>query len=107
MLALVVLTPLHDRGGALRACGRLASDMDAHAQTWWQPAQREALNETKRKITAVETGSCTWDCANRATMLEPLAADVLMNNVPGDFLEAGVASGGISIFMAAMLRVAV
>jgi len=39
-------------------------------------------------------------------MLEPLAADVLMNDVKGDFLEAGVASGGISIHMTAILLAA-
>ena len=48
---------------------------------------------------------CMWDCVRRATMMEPLAADVLQRGVPGDFLEAGVFRGGIAIHMAAMLAV--
>ena len=49
---------------------------------------------------------CMWDCYRRATMLEPLASDVLRNDVPGDFVEAGVFRGGIAIHMAAILAVA-
>lgn len=49
-----------------------------------------------------------WDAFRRASMLEPLAADVLFGPtpVPGDFMEVGVFKGGISLFMASMLRVA-
>ena len=47
-----------------------------------------------------------WDTSRRATMLEPLAADVLRQGVPGDFLEAGVFRGATSLFMAEMLRCA-
>tara|TARA_B110001452_G_scaffold96042_1_gene79396 strand:- start:804 stop:1478 length:675 start_codon:yes stop_codon:yes gene_type:complete len=107
--ALLFLASVSDRGGALRACGRLATAADAAAQAWWKPAQLEMLNETKRLVTNTESelgAACTWDCFNRATMLAPLAADILQSGVKGDFLEAGVASGGISIFMAAMLHAA-
>jgi len=51
----------------------------------------------------VEGAVCGWDCYQRMTMLEPLAFDVLTKNIPGDFVEAGVYRGGISVFMAAML----
>jgi len=107
--ALLFLASVSDRGGALRACGRLATAADAAAQAWWKPTQLEMLNETKRLVTNTESelgAACTWDCFNRATMLAPLAADILQSGVKGDFLEAGVASGGISIFMAAMLHAA-
>lgn len=36
-------------------------------------------------------------------MLEPLVVDVLRNHVEGDFLEAGVLRGGVSICLTAML----
>lgn len=39
-------------------------------------------------------------------MLEPLAFEIFKTNVPGDFLEAGVLYGGLSIYMGALLRVA-
>ena len=47
--------------------------------------------------------ACRWDCYRRASMLEPLVAAVLRDNVSGDFLEAGVFKGGIAIAMAAMM----
>lgn len=47
--------------------------------------------------------ACRWDCYRRATMLEPLVEAIFRDNVPGDFLEAGVFKGGIAIAMAAML----
>ena len=47
---------------------------------------------------------CAWDCYRRATMLEPIAARILDRGVEGDFCEAGVLYGGISIHMAAMLH---
>ena len=47
--------------------------------------------------------ACCWDCYRRASMLEPLAARVFADNVPGDFMEAGVFKGGIAIFMTALL----
>jgi len=47
-----------------------------------------------------------WDAYRRITMLEPLAADVLFPPaVPGDFLEAGVFRGGVSLYLATLLRV--
>ena len=42
-------------------------------------------------------------CSRGVEALEPLAADVLQKQVPGDFVEAGVFTGGVSIFMTAML----
>lgn len=93
-----------DRGGALRACGRLAVAEDSHAFSWWSASQRALLNQSIGSLALSE--ACAWDCVHRAMMLEPLVADVLMNNVKGDFLEAGVASGGISIHMTAMLLAA-
>jgi hypothetical protein len=47
--------------------------------------------------------ACQWDCYRRASMLEPLMNDIFEQNVPGDFCEAGVYKGGISIFMASAL----
>lgn len=47
--------------------------------------------------------ACRWDCYRRATMLEPLAEAIFRDNIPGDFLEAGVFKGGIAIAMAAMM----
>lgn len=47
-----------------------------------------------------------WDCYRRATMLEPLAAAVLRENVAGDFAEAGVYRGGLSIYLTALLLAA-
>ena len=49
--------------------------------------------------------ACQWDCYRRASMLEPLIDDIFERNVPGDFCEAGVFKGGISIFMASALAV--
>ena len=48
--------------------------------------------------------ACQWDCWRRATMLEPLAWDVLHNGIAGDFIEAGVYKGGISVHMEALLH---
>ena len=47
--------------------------------------------------------ACRWDCYRRATMLEPLAVAIFRDNIPGDFLEAGVFKGGIATAMAAMM----
>jgi hypothetical protein len=47
--------------------------------------------------------ACRWDCYRRATMLEPLAEAIFRDNIPGDFLEAGVFKGGIATAMAAMM----
>ena len=103
-LLLTATLPLHDRGGALRACGRLATPQDASANSWWRPEARALLNATLQRLSG--SNACAWDCIHRAIMLEPLAANVLKNGVKGDFLEAGVASGGVSIFMAATLLAA-
>ena len=107
IILMLLLAPLRiaaDRGGALRACGRLAVAEDGHAHGWWSARQRALLNESLGSLALSE--ACAWDCMHRAMMLEPLAADVLMNDVKGDFLEAGVASGGVSIHMTAMLLAA-
>lgn len=48
-------------------------------------------------------GACRWDCYRRATMLEPMAEAIFRDNIPGDFLEAGVFKGGIAIAMAATM----
>ena len=99
------LASVSDRGGALRACGRLATATDATALAWWKLEQLEMLNETKGSSpTRAELGPRTWDCANRATMLVPLAADIL-SGVRGDFLEAGGVGRHLH-FMAAMLHAA-
>ena len=86
----------------------------AAAQQWSAP-QRAYLEAVKRSLIGNGTTSptklnefderavCRWDCYQRMTMLEPLAADVLQKQVPGDFVEAGVFTGGVSIFMTAML----
>ena len=47
--------------------------------------------------------ACRWDCYRRATMLEPMAEAIFRDNIPGDFLEAGVFKGGIAIAMAATM----
>mmetsp|Transcript_23160 Transcript_23160/g.68041 ORF Transcript_23160/g.68041 Transcript_23160/m.68041 type:complete len:292 (+) Transcript_23160:99-974(+) len=47
-----------------------------------------------------------WDAYRRATMLEPLAADIFRSGVEGDFAECGVFRGGISLVMAVMLKAA-
>ena len=49
---------------------------------------------------------CYYDCYRRMASLEPLVADILRRGVEGDFLEAGVYRGGISIYLAALLRAA-
>ena len=81
----------------------------------WSSQQRAYLESVKRSLIGNGTTSpkklnefdegavCRWDCYQRMTMLEPLAAHVLQNNVLGDFVEAGVFTGGVSIFMTAML----
>ena len=89
------------------------------SRRYWTTSQRAYLNQTKRCVIGptisaepshVKVGdpnaACMWDCHRRASMLEPLAADVLRRSVPGDFIEAGVFKGGVSIFLAAMLRAA-
>ena len=88
----------------------------------WTPQQRDYLNQIKRcvagrinmtymdrqhdklKLYGLKDGSpCAWDCERRATMIEPLAADLKRRGVAGDFIEAGVYRGGLSIAMAAIL----
>ena len=81
----------------------------------WSVEQREALDAVKRRLIGNASATpktnldgdtsavCMWDCYRRMTMLEPLASDVLQKGVPGDFLEAGVFRGGISIHLAAIL----
>ena len=83
----------------------------------WRPEQRATLNALKLRLignaSAKPTNNlrgdasavCMWDCFRRATMLEPLVSHLLQRHVPGDFLEAGVFRGGISIYMAALLAV--
>jgi len=46
-----------------------------------------------------------WDAHRRMSMLEPLAADVISSGIKGDFVEAGVFRGGISLFMANLLKI--
>ena len=82
----------------------------------WTPAQAGYLEQTKvsviggahkyprRLAQGNSSAPCAWDCYRRATMLEPLVSWVLDKGVEGDFCEAGVLYGGISIYMAAMLR---
>ena len=82
----------------------------------WTPAMAGYLEEVKMRVIGGahkyprrlargnDTAPCAWDCYRRATMLEPLAARILDRGVEGDFCEAGVLFGGISIYMAAMLR---
>ena len=84
--------------------------------TEWAPAQAAYLEYTKKRLIGGahryprrlaignSTAPCAWVCYRRATMLESLAADVMNRGVEGDFCEAGVLFGGISIYMAAMLR---
>ena len=96
------------------------SRLDALAQldaSFWSPSERILINSTKLCIigehgkpflwrSASPKGQtiCGWDCYRRATMLEPLLAEVLRDGVPGDVVEAGVYKGGISIALAAMLH---
>ena len=89
-------------------------NMARHAE--WAPAQAAYLEYTKMRLIGGahryprrlaignSTAPCAWDCYRRATMLEPLAAQIINRGVEGDFCEAGVLFGGISIYMAAMLR---
>ena len=49
---------------------------------------------------------CQFDCFRRMRMLEPLVSDLLQSRVEGDFLEAGVLKGGISIYLGQLLNVA-
>ena len=84
----------------------------------WTPSQYAYLERIKnsiigstnrysrRLVAGDPMAPCAWDCYRRATMLEPLAHEIFATNVPGDFLEAGVLYGGVSIFMAALLRAA-
>jgi hypothetical protein len=81
----------------------------------WLDAQRSYLESVKRALIGNATTSpkklnefdasavCKWDCYQRMTMLEPLIDYVLKTNVPGDVVEAGVFTGGVSIYLAAML----
>lgn len=81
----------------------------------WSDAQRAYLESVKHALIGNATTSpkklnefdatavCKWDCYQRMTMLEPLLDYVLQNNVPGDVVEAGVFTGGVSIYLAAML----
>jgi len=64
----------------------------------------DAYKWPRRIYSGDDKAACAWDCYRRASMLEPLAAELLRHGVPGDFLEAGVLNGGVSIFMAALLR---
>ena len=70
-------------------------------------AKRCAIGKGKRfpsdNLDGDMAAACRWDCYRRATMLEPLAAHVFEQDVPGDFMEAGVFKGGIAIAMTAML----
>ena len=84
--------------------------------TEWLPAQAAYLEHTKMRLIGGahryprrlaignSTAPCAWDCYRRATMLESLAADIINRGIEGDFCEAGVLFGGMSIYMAAMLR---
>ena len=60
-----------DRGGALRACGRLAVAKDGHALGWWSARQRALLNQSIGSLALSE--ACAWDCVHRADPL-PLCA---------------------------------
>ena len=60
-----------DRGGALRACGRLAVAEDGHAFSWWSASQRALLNQSIGSLALSE--ACAWDCVHRADPL-PLCA---------------------------------
>jgi hypothetical protein len=83
----------------------------------WSAQQRSALESLKLALIGNATAAprqnmdgdpnatCKWDCYRRATMLEPLAWDVLARGVPSDFLEAGVYRGGIATHLAALLAV--
>ena len=90
----------------------LAAQAALAARQQWSPAQRAYLESVKRSLigpNATMTPSrlnqfdpdavCKWDCYQRMTMLEPLAAEIFNSNIPGDFVEAGVFTGGTSIFM--------
>ena len=83
----------------------------------WSPSEREYVERVKRALVGNSTLSprtlnaggdptavCRWDCYQRMTMLEPLV-DHVLNAVEGDFVEAGVYTGGISIFLSALLCV--
>ncbi len=93
-------------------------------QSRWTELQLQEFNETKNFIVGRmrslpplaaygnnyrdKDSMGWWDARRRATMLEPLAADILLgdNRVPGDFLEAGVFRGGTSLHLATILRAA-
>ena len=103
-----------DKAGARQVEARELSRLSTAQE--WTPEQRDYLERTKRKLIGQadarpkhildgdESAPCFWDCYRRCTMLEPLVNDIIKNNIPGDFLEAGVFHGGISVFMAAMLH---
>jgi len=83
---------------------------------YWKPEQRKYAEAVKKCVIGEgrmapasnhegdPKAPCQWDCYRRASMLEPLVAEILQRGVPGDFVEAGVYRGGISVFMAALLR---
>jgi len=83
---------------------------------YWKPEQRKYAEAVKKCVIGEgrmapasnhegdPKAPCQWDCYRRASMLEPLVAEILHRGVPGDFVEAGVYRGGISVFMAALLR---
>lgn len=52
------------------------------------------------------TAVCMYDCYRRMRALEPLVSSVLRDGVEGDFCEAGVLKGGISIYLATLLEAA-
>jgi hypothetical protein len=87
---------------------------------WWNESQRAVIDWAKqamigkgprfpglRSFNAFDRSSMGWwDSYRRATMLEPLVADILQSDVRGDFAECGVFRGGISLVLAVMLRTA-
>lgn len=78
----------------------LASQQALAAKQGWTPDQRAYLESVKRSLIGNATMTptrlnqfdkdavCKWDCYQRMTMLEPLAAEIFNNNIPGDFVEA-------------------
>lgn len=98
------------RAAELRALDELAT------RQRWTRGQRGGLENIKMQLIGTsrkyprdifdgddQDAVCHYDCYRRATMLEPLASCIFRENVPGDFVEAGVYRGGITIFFAAMM----
>ena len=93
----------------------LARQAELAATQGWEPAQHDYLESVKRALIGNASATpkklnefdgaavCRWDCYRRMTMLEPLVADVFRSQVPGDFIEAGVFTGGVSTFLTALL----